>query len=133
MIAALIFAQLVMSHVRVLDGDTFRYRSIDYRLGGIDTPETGGRAECEAEAALGARARVRVAELIAGGAVVIVTPTHDPRGRRRWPRDGFGRRLARVSIDGVDLGTQLVGEGLAAPWAGPPAAKPDWCATPQSE
>lgn len=119
-------AQLTLADVRVIDADTFRTHGVDYRLYGVDAPETGGRAHCAAERALGERAAARVAELFARASSIVAIPARDPPGRRRWPRDGFGRRLAHIAIDGVSLARSLVEEGLAVPWT-PSQPTPDWC------
>ena len=37
-----------------------------------------------------------------------------PTGRR----DRYGRIVARIEIDGVDLGERLIARGLAQPWRG---------------
>lgn len=69
----------------------------------------------------------RAAELLAGGREVKALPEWDPRGRSRWPVDGFGRRIARIEIDGRDLAAILLAEGHALPYDG--GEHPDWCAT----
>ena len=127
MIALALALQLTLSSVRVVDGDTLHdnRRQEDYRLAGIDAPETGGRAACEREAALGEMARARVEDLIAGADLVVAIPDHDPRGRKRWPVDGFKRRLARIEVDGQDVGQILVAEYLAV--IRDPDRPFDWC------
>lgn len=138
MIAALIALQLAASAIerpeglrlqatRVIDGDTLREtkRTQDYRLHGIDAPETL-RAKCDTERTLGQAAAARVAGLLATAEEVRAFPAHDPRGRNRWPVDGFGRRLARIEVDGQDIGAILLAEGLAKPYSG--GTHPDWCA-----
>lgn len=120
--------QVSLATVAVVDGDTLHdnRRNTDYRIFGIDTPETM-HAKCDAERALGKAAAARVAELLAGASEVIALPGWDPRGRDRWPRDGFGRRIAVIELDGVSLGETLLAEGIARPWKpGQPAI--DWCA-----
>lgn len=137
MIAALIAPQLASSAIerpeglrlqttRVIDGDTYRdtKRSQEYRLHGVDTPETL-RAKCDAERALGQVASDRVKALFKAASEVRAFPAHNPRGRTDWPTDGFKRRIARIEIDGQDLGTILLAEGLAKPYDG--GEHPDWC------
>jgi micrococcal nuclease len=43
-----------------------------------------------------------------------------PVGRR----DRYGRIVARIEVDGVDLGERLIARGLAQPWRG---RKADFC------
>jgi micrococcal nuclease len=120
--------QASLPSVTVVDGDTLHdnRQNRDYRLYGVDAPETE-RALCAAEKAFGEAAAARVAELLAGAKVVRALPGWDPRGRDRWPRDGFGRRIAVIELDGVSLGDTLLAEGLARPYSGN-GPRPDWCA-----
>jgi endonuclease YncB( thermonuclease family) len=53
--------------ISVTDGDTIRAHGQSVRLVGFDTPETGSRAQCEAERSLGARASMRLRQLVAAG------------------------------------------------------------------
>lgn len=117
---------LVLKTTRVVDGDTIRdtHRTQEYRLHGIDAPETA-RAKCEAEKALGQVAAERVKALLSAASEVRAFPAWNPRGYKDWPTDGFKRRLARIEIDGRDLGAILLAEGLAKPYNG--GAHPDWC------
>jgi len=107
-----------LSDIRVIDGDTIEDRaaSVTYRIVNIDTPETGARAQCAAERALGASATQRTRALIAGADRVETRPT----GRT----DRYGRAIAFVLIDGRDLGETLIAEGLARPWRG---RREPWC------
>lgn len=126
--AALLMLQVALGSITVVDGDTLHdnRRNVDYRLYGVDAPETM-RALCPAERALGEAAAARVAALLAAADSVVALPAWDPRGRDRWPRDGFGRRIAIIELDGVSLGDTLVAEGLARPYPGR-GPRPDWCA-----
>ena len=71
------------------------------RLLGINTPEVRGS---EREDGLVSRDRLR--ELIDGKDVIIAT--HKDKGGK------YGRLLATIYLDGVDINQQLVDEGLAA-------------------
>lgn len=95
--------------ISVYDGDTV---TLDISLGfgvtmrekirllGINTPEVRGK-----ERELGLISRDRLRELIDGKDVIIVT--HKDRGGK------YGRLLATIYLDGVNINQQLVDEGLA--------------------
>lgn len=104
--------------VRVIDGDTLEdlRTEITYRIVNIDTPETGSRAQCEAERTLGNRATQTVRTLISQTSQLELRPT----GRT----DRYGRTIAFVLIDGRDMGETLIAEGLARPWRG---RREPWC------
>jgi endonuclease YncB( thermonuclease family) len=53
--------------IEVIDGDTIRAHGVVFRLVGLNAPETGPRARCEAERAKGAEASRRLRQLVAGG------------------------------------------------------------------
>jgi endonuclease YncB( thermonuclease family) len=89
----------------IIDGDTFALGSERVRILNIDAPETRG-SRCERELVLGLKAKERLAGLLRAGSVDIV----------RDGKDRFSRTLARVSVGGLDVGSVLVGEGLALPW-----------------
>lgn len=97
--------------VSVIDGDTFRLGSETVRIENIDAPEL--RCRCPEECRLATVARDRLAELL----------TAEPR-LDRTGRDRFGRTLARVWVDGRDIGEALVREGLARRWEG---RRRRWC------
>jgi micrococcal nuclease len=101
----------------VTDGDTFRLESGErIRIAGIDAPETHrDQAKCAGEIALGLRAKDRATSLLAGREV-----TFHRIGR------SYNRTVATVTVDGHDLGNELVHLGAAAWWPrGRP--KPIWC------
>jgi micrococcal nuclease len=108
----------VERRMRVIDGDTLEDMSdnITYRLVNIDTPETGSRARCDGERALGNRATEAARSLIARARQLEFRPT----GRQ----DRYGRTIAFVLIDGRDMGETLIAEGLARPWRG---RREPWC------
>lgn len=81
--------------VDVLDGDSFVVEGDEVRLLGVNAPE---RDEC-----FGDEARERLAGLI-GGRVV---------GIAGGERDQFGRLLASVTVDGLDVGATMLGDGMA--------------------
>jgi endonuclease YncB( thermonuclease family) len=116
-----------MKVTKVTDGDTIRVEapwvlpelgdSIAIRILGIDTPEKGGRAKCEAEAALGAEATEFAKSVIAVGDVVQVDVL-------QW--DKFGGRInADVYVDGENFAQMQIERGLAVPYDG--GTKDSWC------
>lgn len=102
---------------RAIDGDTITCGKIHIRIVNVDTPELGAHARCPAEAELAERARRFTAEQLAGSKVEI---RPDPKR----PHDRYGRTLARVTVDGIDLGEALVAAGLAREWDG---RRRTWC------
>lgn len=102
----------------VYDGDTVALDCAGgrktARLVGFDTPETRD-AGCAAEKALGDHATMRLRDLAGKGAV-----TFDGQGY-----DKYGRVLAVMKIDGVDVKHALIDDGLAVQYAG--GSRIDWC------
>ena len=104
----------------VTDGDTFRLESGErIRIAAIDAPETHrDQARCAGEVALGLRAKDRATALLSGRSV-----TFHRVGR------SYNRIVATVTLDGQDVGSELVRMGIAAWWPhGRP--KPAWCDRP---
>lgn len=109
---------------RVVDGDTLvigariwlgQTVETTVRIAGIDAPER--RARCDRERDLARRATERVQALLAGGRAVL----RDVRYGKY-----AGRVLARVATpQGIDVGTALIGEGLARPYRG--GRRQSWC------
>lgn len=95
---------------KIYDGDTVTKAIIDLgfelevvtklRLYGIDTPELRGSEKEE-----GKKSRDRLKELVLNKEVVIET-NHDDRGK-------YGRHLATIYLDGVNVNQQLIEEGFA--------------------
>lgn len=85
--------------VGVADGDTLTVldgsRQVRVRLWGIDAPERGQPWSRRAREGLAARAMHRDALVATRGT------------------DGYGRTLARVAVDGVDLGEAQLRDGMA--------------------
>jgi endonuclease YncB( thermonuclease family) len=111
--------------VDVVDGDTIDVvaypwpgvtMSARVRILGIDTPETY-RPGCERERDLGRLATAYVRSSV--GEQIWLTEVQDEP-------DKFGRLLARVlTKDGIDIGRELMRQGLATVW--PPPEEWDWC------
>jgi endonuclease YncB( thermonuclease family) len=92
-------ADLTGRVVSVADGDTLTVlvgsRQVRVRLWGIDAPERGQPWSRRSREALAARAMHRDASVATRGT------------------DGYGRTLARVAVDGVDLGEAQLRDGMA--------------------
>lgn len=100
----------------VVDGDTFWYRAVKYRISDINTPEIG-RPECETERRLGLEAQVALLDSLNSGGLTM-------ERRERRDADQYGRKLRVVLQDGHSVGEMLVARGLAHRWEG---QKLDWC------
>lgn len=99
---------------RAVDGDTLDCAGARIRLVDIDAPELNG--QCPAEIQMAERAKL-AAMIALANAPAHVTPE---RGK-----DRYGRLLARVSVDGRDLGETLMAQRLARPYSG--GRRGDWC------
>lgn len=118
MLTALILAAgVILSNPVVIDGDTLRDGGERYRVENLDAPELGHRARCPAEAALAEAAR--------DAAVTLVANAHQVEALPIGRRDRYGRVVARIELDGRDLGDTLIARGLARPWRG---RSSDFCA-----
>ena len=106
--------------LRVVDGDTISIDGMPIRLLQIDTPETWS-PRCQQELELGMAATKRLEELLDGHEV-----TYQATGY-----DRFGRVLAHVYADGVDVSEVLLQEGHALPYIPGQKAKAErlvkWC------
>jgi endonuclease YncB( thermonuclease family) len=98
----------------LIDGDTGRDNGKKWRLISIDTPELS-EPECENERLLGAAARDRLRDLLAGGYRIRPNGHDDPHGRS----------LVDIELpDGRDVSRVLLDEGLAQKW---PNRGNIWC------
>lgn len=113
--------------VRVVDSDTVKVNAsadlppelalLSVRLRGVDTPEKGGRAKCDAEKRAGRAATAFTEAAIADADSVIV---RDPA----WGKWG-GRVVADLVLDGRSLATALIEARLGAAYDG--RKRPGWC------
>lgn len=113
--------------VLVTDGDTVQvvaetlpgyFVSTDIRISGVDTPEKGGKAKCDSEAARAVSASAATRQLVQGRAVVLYDVKFDKYG---------GRMVAGMrTLDGRDVAQNLITQGLANPYDG--GTKQSWCA-----
>lgn len=107
--------------VVVIDGDTFALPGGErIRLVNVDAPESF-RPRCERERIAGLEAKARLAALVRARQLSLI----------RSGRDRYGRTLAYARVQGRDIGTVLVAEGLALPWHSGPQARAErlryWC------
>ncbi len=106
--------------VVIIDGDTVAFGLERVRILNIDAPETRG-AHCERELFMGLKAKERLGMLLRSGPVQI----------ERYGQDVYGRTLARIDVNGLDVGQILVREGLALQWQDGSDAKQarrrHWC------
>jgi endonuclease YncB( thermonuclease family) len=101
----------------VVDGDTFTLDGETIRILNIDAPELR-ESKCDAELRLGLVAKHRLSQLLKGGEINLL------RGDGNRITDRYGRTLARVRVEGADVGEVLVSERLARPWTG---KRRGWC------
>lgn len=119
--------EMLLPIVGGVDGDTIKTRidalpcplcKVSIRLRGIDTPEKGHRAKCAKEANLALHASKMTKDMI-GSATLMTVRNPD------WDKYG-GRIDGEVIINGLNVGNELIANGLARPYTGK-GPKPDWC------
>lgn len=94
----------IVGRAYAVDGDTLRMDGRAIRLKGVDAPEL--HQECRRNGSTyrcGEVARDALASVIGGRSIAC----------RASGRDRYQRILAFCSVDGQDLGSRLVGDGLA--------------------
>ena len=119
MIEILLAAALATSAPQAVDGDTFDIGSERVRIANIDAPETKS-AKCDAERRLGEVAKRRLQELLSSPGFEM--ERGDPKSGRM--KDRYGRTLATIYVDGIDVGSILIDERLARLWRG---KREPWC------
>ncbi|MDK4724983.1 thermonuclease family protein [Rhizobium phaseoli] len=117
----------------VTDGDTVHVvgDAAGTRLVGFNTPEKFS-PQCEYERQMGERASARLRELVAGGRTQLtkVACACAP-GTEGTSKCNHGRSCGTLLVDGKDVGSILISEGLAVPFvcgttSCPPTPRP-WC------
>ncbi|PYB71453.1 nuclease [Rhizobium wuzhouense] len=100
----------------VVDGDTFWYGGVKYRISDINTPEISQPA-CERERQLARQAQVALLQTLNGRGLTLE--------QQEWrDTDKYGRKLRVVMQDGHSIGDALIARGLAHRWEG---HKLNWC------
>ena len=98
-----------------IDGDTVRTPEGQHvRLLGVDTAEK--KCRCQEECVLAKQAKDHVQGYLDGARHVTLEPTKT---------DKYGRLLAHVYVDGIDLSKTLLDKGLARPYNG--EKRKTWC------
>lgn len=117
-----------VSHIQyVIDGDSLRgkvevwpgmYYEGVIRIRGIDTPEVGWRAKCDAERQAAYEAQEILELLVKDRTVALINVEEDKFG---------GRVLGGVvMVDGLDIAEHLIALGLARAYDGR-GAREGWC------
>jgi endonuclease YncB( thermonuclease family) len=117
--------------IDVIDGDTVRFNGVPYRLVGIDTPERGDKARCDDERSRAEAATRRLRTLVASGDARLIRVACSCRpGQEGTKNCNYGRLCGSLSIGGRDVGSILIGEGLAQPYVCGTTSCPQrrpWC------
>jgi hypothetical protein len=112
----------VDERVRVLNADVLVIDDVDTRLANGYGPQPLPYAKCWAEAVLANEAVNELKSLVSTAKTIQVRPTGG--------RDEYNRRIAYISLDGLDLGDTLFSMGLVAQ---KPKGPFDWCAPLSAE
>lgn len=83
--------------LKVVDGDTFYWQGKRYRIQGIDTPELEQPNSYEA--------KWRLRQILSSGMIEV----------KEVATDKYGRTVAKVSVNGVDVSDTLKNEGFKKP------------------
>ncbi|MBP8937210.1 thermonuclease family protein [Shinella sumterensis] len=101
----------------IVDGDTFWYRRVKYRVENIDAPEAGNGAQCGRERALADEATHYFQMLMRGPKLHF----------EEMGKDRYGRILARVATSDGDIGERMIVRGLARAYEGGYRNRDYWC------
>jgi endonuclease YncB( thermonuclease family) len=103
----------IVGNPKVVTADTIEVTGQRIRLAGVVAPDVKGR--CDAERRLALVAKRELERIVAAGPVKL----------HRAPReDRQSSPVARVSVNGRDVGETLIGLDLARPWRG---KQESWC------
>ena len=138
LISLLISTNSYSSNLEVIDGDTVKVlntNEIDLkllpafkiRIDGIDTPETGEKANCSLERKRGQEAKKFVESFIKNkNATFTIKTITKGANQGKYSLDKYGRLLADVFVDDVNLADALIKKGLAKEYRGK-GIKFNWC------
>ncbi len=101
----------------VSDGDSFRLGTRKIRIRGIDAPETGDKAQCDAERVKAEAARAALRDWLNRG-------PFEMRAKPGDARDQYGRDLRIVSRAGQTVDEEMIASGLAHKYVN---HKTSWC------
>ncbi|RAK56435.1 thermonuclease family protein [Phenylobacterium deserti] len=108
---------VALNDVQATQGDALMINGKHVRLANAEAPLRTPYARCWAESIAGREARKRAADLATAANEIDIQST--------GKTDEYGRTIAKVLLDGLDLGDSLVQDGYAVR----PGAEPfDWCA-----
>lgn len=133
LLALVLPAAAMASDIKAVDGDTVRFAGDTIRIVGLNAPETGSRAQCEAERRLGVIAKARLQQIIDRGRarIEIVACSCPPSSiGTKWCN--YARPCGILwSGDGVAIADIMISEGMAVEFVCgetrcPPTPKP-WC------
>jgi endonuclease YncB( thermonuclease family) len=111
----------ITAHLPNQDADGMICVPQKVRVYGVDTPERGGRAKCDAERELAEKAKQYTADHVTGAEqIVIQTQAGNELGK-------FGRVLGDVLVDDKSLRGGLIAEELAVPYFGGTRDPMRWC------
>jgi endonuclease YncB( thermonuclease family) len=113
------------SHPHVVDPDTIDVGLPEnLRIIGVDGPEKGWRAECQAERDLEVLGTAYAKEWLSNAKLVTPRPPVPTR------TDRYGRYLGNLTVDGLDYAETMIAAGYLRRWdydnCGR-ACKPNWC------
>ena len=91
------------AEVEVISGDVIRVGDNEWRIANIDAPQIAGK--CQTETELGALAQAKLAEFLSQGDMEIA-----PTGEH----DEHHRPMARVRMNGEDVGDKMLAASLAS-------------------
>lgn len=107
------------SQLVAIDGDTYQFIGERIRLAGWDSPETGNAARCRKEHELGLKAEAQAKLFVSTGNMAVL---------KLLGEDQYQRKVARIWLDGTDIGKMLNVDGLALLIHKDEASgKADWC------
>ena len=108
---------VALNDVQATQGDSLMINGKHVRLANAEAPLRTPYARCWAESVAGREARKRLSELATAANEIDIQST--------GKTDEYGRTIARVVLDGLDLGDSLVQDGYAVR----PGEQPfNWCA-----